>query len=383
MRCRFQFEFISIILCLLMAIGNLKAESAENSSKPSNSHRILKSIKACNYDRDIVDEDVYIFESDEEAKKYIRKIANSSGVADNFEIYAADVPNAAATIIGEKRYILYNQTFMEQVRTAAGTNWSSLAILAHEIGHHINGHHLDQLGSRPHKEIDADIYAGFALAQMGATLEQAQSAFRVFGDPEEEITHPKKARRLAAVANGWKRAKDIIAQNNPQESGEAEKSEAEKRRVKKQVRRKKSPNNQIRPIVEFSRMRANWKTKVDGQNGFILVFDLDVQNVRTERGRLWMQFYSEDGKLLTDKNGAYGSADGFAVTWADVNLQKPGGKFIDLKMAFPYNELHLAAGEHKIRLEVFYGEVVSDSEVTWIKKSNQVEFKVKVGAPSE
>ena len=42
------------------------------------------------------------------------------------------------------RYIFYNREFMSEINS--NTNyWSNMSILAHEIGHHINGHTTDAL----------------------------------------------------------------------------------------------------------------------------------------------------------------------------------------------------------------------------------------------
>ena len=351
---------------------------AEDTATRSNSssHAILRNVRGCGYDRDIVSEEVYIFESDQEARKYIRKIASSSGLADNFEIHAADVDNAAALIMGEKRYILYNQTFMENVRNAAKTNWAGVAILAHEIGHHLNGHDLDGKGSRPSKEIEADIYTGFALAQMGATLEQAQSAMKVFGDPDVVTTHPKKAQRLAAIANGWKRAREMMNKQTlkPSENQDNRDTDSPQKRQKK----KKTVRHDIKPLAEFSQIRPTWNQEVEGQNGFHISFNLDLQNVRTKRGRLIMLFHTLDGRFLLDKNGLYTTSEGHVTTWFDVNLPRPGGRFENLLFKFPIDELHLVPkGNHDLYFEIFYGEILDDGSVKWIAQSSKTTFSVK------
>ena len=55
-----------------------------------------------------------------------------------------------------------------------------VAILAHEVGHHIRLHTV--IPGRDHEfELEADYQAGFILRRMGATLEQTQAAFRTVG----------------------------------------------------------------------------------------------------------------------------------------------------------------------------------------------------------
>jgi tetratricopeptide (TPR) repeat protein len=80
---------------------------------------------------------------------------------------------------------------------------ASVSIFAHEIGHHLCGHTLDVLGSRPDKELEADRFSGFVMYKLGATLEQAQAAMVALGNPSYVSTHPPLVNRLAAIRNGW------------------------------------------------------------------------------------------------------------------------------------------------------------------------------------
>lgn len=84
-----------------------------------------------------------------------------TGISGNrFEIKAADVSNAQARIVGDKRLILYNQEFMARVKRTTNTDWAAVSILAHEIGHHLEGHTLGKDGSRPADELEADRFSG-------------------------------------------------------------------------------------------------------------------------------------------------------------------------------------------------------------------------------
>lgn len=147
-----------------------------------------------------------------EAKNMLADIIAVIGIKANFEIQSANVDNAAAVIYGSKRYILYNPDFINRLNTAAGNNWASISILAHEIGHHLNGHTLENIGSQPDKELEADEFSGFVLRRMGATLAEAQTAMKIAADYKASLTHPGKEARLVAIANGWNTA-------NQQQSG--------------------------------------------------------------------------------------------------------------------------------------------------------------------
>jgi hypothetical protein len=157
---------------------------------------------ACSYYGEKTPTSVYTFSSDNEAQSALKQIADASGLSTNFKLVAADVPNAAAVIFNNSRYILYNQTFMYNI--SQRTNyWASISILAHEVGHHLNGHSLTPGGSRPSLELEADKFSGFILAKLGANLKESQSAINALVSETGSITHPGKSARLAAIANGW------------------------------------------------------------------------------------------------------------------------------------------------------------------------------------
>jgi hypothetical protein len=157
---------------------------------------------ACSYYGEKTPTTVYTFSSDNEALSALKLIADASGLSTNFKLVAADVPNAAAVIFNNNRYILYNQTFMYNISQRINY-WASISILAHEVGHHLNGHSLIPSGSRPSLELEADKFSGFVLAKLGASLAEAQSAINALVSETGSSTHPGRTARLAAIANGW------------------------------------------------------------------------------------------------------------------------------------------------------------------------------------
>lgn len=170
----------------------------------------------CHYYGEEFEDDIYGFASDEEANLVVERIISTSGLAKNFVIRAANVPNAMATIMGQQRAILYNQAFMDKIKQTTNTDWAAISIMAHEIGHHLQGHTIQSGGSRPKIELEADSYSGFILRQMGASLKEAQSAMKTIGSDSGSSTHPPKSARLAAITNGWKKADALIAEKTPE-----------------------------------------------------------------------------------------------------------------------------------------------------------------------
>lgn len=174
---------------------------------------------ACSYYGEKNPASVYTFNSDDQARSALKLITDAAGLALNFKILASNVPNAAAAIFNNQRYILYNQTFMYNIAERINY-WASISILAHEVGHHLNGHSLLPGGSRPSIELEADKFSGFILAKLGASLEEAQSAINTLVSEQGSLTHPGRSARLAAIASGWYNAggnnntnRNIIARN--------------------------------------------------------------------------------------------------------------------------------------------------------------------------
>ncbi len=143
------------------------------------------------------------FTSPTDGEKIIASIMDAIGVDANFKIKTANVPNVEATIKHHRRYILYNPKFVNSVNTATRDKWACIFILAHEVGHHLEGHTLVDIKSRPAIELQADQFAGFALCKMGATLKQAQLAMYFIANIETSKTHPGRADRLLAIKKGW------------------------------------------------------------------------------------------------------------------------------------------------------------------------------------
>ena len=159
------------------------------------------------------------FMSDSEAENALDKILNTIGASKNFVLTpCSEINNAAATSYKGIRYILYDKEFMQLINSRTN-NWSSLAILAHEVGHHINGHALDitmyaggvveakSLANKRKQELEADEFAGFVLARLGADLNNALSFTNIFTDKDDTYsTHPSKSKRVNAVRKGFNKA---------------------------------------------------------------------------------------------------------------------------------------------------------------------------------
>lgn len=151
------------------------------------------------------------FSSAAQGKQIAERIIDAIGLRTNFDIRPAAIENAAAVVYGGKRYVLYNPTFINNLIKATGTEWAAISVLAHEIGHHLNGHTVTARGSQPDLELEADEFSGFVLRKMGANLPEAQSAMKTLASNRASRTHPAKYDRLTAIEQGWRHADEQVA----------------------------------------------------------------------------------------------------------------------------------------------------------------------------
>ena len=161
------------------------------------------------------------FASVAEGQQIIQNILNAVGRSANFEIRQANIENAAAVAYAGKRYVLYNPNFINALDRRTGNQWASISVLAHEVGHHLEGHTISGQGSQPATELEADEFSGYALRKMGASLADAQATMRLIASENASATHPGKANRLTAIQKGWESAggqttgRDVVKTKQP------------------------------------------------------------------------------------------------------------------------------------------------------------------------
>ena len=135
-----------------------------------------------------------------EVSQAVENIVKRSGLKQNF--YVMECPNTdncfAATRDGE-RLIVYDAKFFDKLNSVTKSNWASLSILAHEIGHHLQGHTIRSGGSDHSRELEADEFSGFVMYQLGATLTQAQTAIANTTAEYSTSSHPPRSTRLKAI----------------------------------------------------------------------------------------------------------------------------------------------------------------------------------------
>lgn len=208
-----RFNLISIFLVILIVVPCV------SSNTPVTSQTRERPTFFCNYIEGTRGAELCSrlqsdnFASKEHAERVVDMIVRPLGLRRNFTLVPCPNINNAAAVTYEDgvRYIVYDNAFMDSIDVSSNTNWASVSIVAHEVGHHLQGHTLRRvsLEQRRENELEADEFSGSALFKMGASLYQAQAAIRNSPDvdDEETSTHPKKWRRLEAIKRGYENAK--------------------------------------------------------------------------------------------------------------------------------------------------------------------------------
>lgn len=223
------------ILFLVLIVSTIHVELSAQMDKKmlivQKTHHQIHDHHSCGFHGEaILVEKGHSFATNQEAIQVVNDIMNAVGLRANFKIQGAKVPNAAAVVMGETRYVLYNPKFIKNINKGTKTDWAAISIMAHEIGHHLNGHTLTKAGSRPATELEADEFSGFVLRRLGAPLKDAQAAMNLLANPYGSLTHPARDRRLAAIEKGWRKAdggyheempngkmeEDVVVVNKPQ-----------------------------------------------------------------------------------------------------------------------------------------------------------------------
>jgi hypothetical protein len=158
--------------------------------------------------------------TDATAEQLVQEIMDKVGLKGNFTIKAANVLNVQADVKRGRRYIEYNPEYINKLLTVTKDKWVLTFILAHEIGHHLNGHTVHKGKHSPEIELEADEFAGFVLSKMGASLEEAKIALSYISRPQTSKTHPGRSIRLLSIEDGWKRASSREASGVRAEAGE-------------------------------------------------------------------------------------------------------------------------------------------------------------------
>ena len=216
-----------IILVLFISIssfGQYKATSCGLTSYLELEVNDMNGISLCNSYNGI-----FTRNQNDQILNYIDTILGEIGLYRNFSILGcSEIQNAFATHLtntvngAQYRFIVYDDILLDMIKDATHSNWGTFAILAHELGHHLNGHIIYGSGSQPDLELQADEFAGFVLAKVNGDLQAAKNAFLTIMDDVGSSTHPPVSQRLIALERGWQRGMNGFNDNGVQVPQNAE-----------------------------------------------------------------------------------------------------------------------------------------------------------------
>lgn len=115
------------------------------------------------------------------------------------------IENAVAVILDGERELLIDENYLYKLNNSTNNNFY-IFILAHEIGHHLNGHTLKSSNNSTSRkqELEADYFAGFVLKKLNGTIEDITKTLMSLPHPKENVgTHPILNDRLYSAKNGF------------------------------------------------------------------------------------------------------------------------------------------------------------------------------------
>lgn len=146
---------------------------------------------------------------------FVEDICTSINVKCDFYIRDAKIKNASALIYkdntGDTKVVVYDRTLGAEVGLVG-----AVALLAHEIGHHVCGHTkgLSKSAWQPRsinwkREYEADIVMGAALRKQNLVdgFSELQATLTKVFAKKSTPTHPPLDKRLDAIKKGWRNPK--------------------------------------------------------------------------------------------------------------------------------------------------------------------------------
>lgn len=201
------FSAVTFISCNEQAVVADKEIKSFVAPGAGGKGRLKSDARACYFDD--VDEvqkhlEIELDTADAREAELMQSIMQYTGLPQNFKFYRGDVSNALSIVVDNQRFIIYNKDLFAIIDKMSDTYWSSVFILAHEIGHHL-AYNISDTTDYINAELEADKFAASILFKMGADSAQALAAVksRFISNEEDTKTHPSKSKRIEAVKKGW------------------------------------------------------------------------------------------------------------------------------------------------------------------------------------
>jgi hypothetical protein len=283
-------------------------------------------------------EEIKVFDNAEESEKALEWIISQAAIAPNFTSKAADVSRAEAVLAGSDRYIFYNQSWLRNIHLTSKTDWSKVMAIAHEMGHHLNGHTLLGTGSYHAIELEADKFSGAVLYKMGASGQEAEEAMEAFARNYISEKYPPKADRLEAVSRGWLEAR-TKENTTPEKSESAGTPELT---IQSKIVNVFEPNREGSHVGNIGK-------------GSTIDFAFQAEGLYGGDLLIWVE-RKKNGKYekLRDQNQIFGDDAGDVFFVKQYIEPVYAGKTYEVSYSLPFKELHLPNGTNDLRINAKY-----------------------------
>ncbi|MFB9844012.1 M48 family metalloprotease [Mucilaginibacter ginsenosidivorans] len=157
--------------------------------------------RSCGFSKEDPPAEGYAWGADNQALEYIKRICQVSGISKNFTVERSSATATACALIdfNNNRIIYYNQHFFASL----GDETYKIAILAHEIAHHLNNNLFTKDSNRAIDELDADKFAGSVICKLGLKLEDAKGLYLTQCPAQSTGLYPAQSDRIDAFSIGF------------------------------------------------------------------------------------------------------------------------------------------------------------------------------------
>jgi hypothetical protein len=163
--------------------------------------------------------EIYQFPSNPNVEVLKDEILKNNLIEQNFEFISANVPTISVALQDGKYYILYSRRFFKNADRA-----TQLAMLAHAIGHVVNGHTFTESSQIPgeydsfdchlpsaQEEMEADEWAGYGLCRAGVPEELVEKIPNEYPLFSHQINQNGTSEdRRSDLLRGFKRAETSL-----------------------------------------------------------------------------------------------------------------------------------------------------------------------------
>ena len=185
---------------VLLILGSFLLFSCSKLKKENN---VIDISGACTFSGVKAEGDIDISDSDREVEEVISSILQIIGIPKGFEVKKGDVQGILAVKHEDKRYILYDESYLHKIRRGNMGYWVERGIFAHMIAHHISNHGLTIEPGRSLTELEADKFVGMTLQKMGASSIEVIEALNMMKNTIAEDYYPEIISRISATQSGW------------------------------------------------------------------------------------------------------------------------------------------------------------------------------------